>query len=65
MQPKKLENYKVFPFIAWTICVLFAGFVGFLSLEMKQAITELQTINLQNAEKIDSIEKKLDKSNLQ
>ena len=65
MQPKKLENYKVFPFIAWTICVLFAGFVGLLSLEMKQAITELQTINLQNAEKIDSIEKKLDKSNLQ
>ncbi|KXJ99807.1 MAG: hypothetical protein UZ19_OD1000305 [Parcubacteria bacterium OLB19] len=60
MQPKKLENYKVFPFIAWTICVLFAGFVGLLSLEMKQAITELQTINLQNAEKIDSIEKKLD-----
>ena len=65
MQPKKLENYKVFPFIAWTICVLFAGFVGLLSLEMKKAITELQTINLQNAEKIDSIEKKLDRSNLQ
>lgn len=60
MQPKKLENYKVFPYIAWTICILFATFVGLLSFEMKQAITELQTINIQNAEKIDSIEKKLD-----
>lgn len=59
MQPKKLENYKVFPFVAWTLCVLFAGFVGLLSIEMKQAITELQIINIQNAEKIDSIEKKL------
>ncbi len=63
MQPKKLEHFKAFPYIAWTICVLFAGFVGLLSLEMKQAITELQTINLQNAEKIDSIEKTLNGNN--
>ena len=65
MPPKKLEKHKIFPFVAWSICVLFAVFVGYLSLEMKQAIFELQAINLQNAEKIDSIEKKLDRSNLQ
>lgn len=56
MQPKKLEQHKFFPYVAWTLCILFAGFVGMLSLEMKKAVNELQMQNLQDNERISELE---------
>lgn len=58
MQPKKLEHYKYFQPIAWTLCLSFAGFVGMLALQLQSTITEMQdsTIGfetrLQNIEEI-------------
>jgi hypothetical protein len=42
MQPKKLEHYKYFEPIAWTICITFAGFVAMLALELRNTVADLQ-----------------------
>lgn len=38
-----LESYRIFPYIAWTTFILFALFVYMITLDLKQAINDLQT----------------------
>jgi hypothetical protein len=52
MQPKKLEHYKYFQPIAWTVCISFAVFVGMLSLEMKTAVENLESSNLNTEQRL-------------
>jgi len=46
MQPKKLENYKYFSLIAWTLCVGFAGFVVLLVMNVNNKIHSLENSSL-------------------
>jgi hypothetical protein len=43
MQPKKLEHYKYFQPIAWTLCLSFAGFVAMLSLQLQSTIASFES----------------------
>lgn len=58
MQPRKLEQYKYFQPIAWTLCLSFAGFVGMLALQLQNVVYELENSSvgfetrLQNVEEI-------------
>ena len=56
MQPKKLEQYKYFQPIAWTLCISFAGFVGMLSLQLQATIQDLQTSTLTFDERLRNVE---------
>lgn len=62
MQPqsKKLEEYKIFPYIAWTICILFAGFVLNLSLQLSVSVEEMQDSNLNLEYRVQTIERMLE-----
>ncbi|MCA9357335.1 hypothetical protein H6784_02685 [Candidatus Nomurabacteria bacterium] len=40
---KALENYRVFPFIAWGLVIIFALFVYNIARELKEVTTSLQT----------------------
>ena len=42
MQPKKLEQYKYFQPIAWTLCLSFAGFVAMLALQLERQVHLLE-----------------------
>jgi hypothetical protein len=55
MLKHQLETYKWFPFVAWTICIVFALFVYQLTLNLKQAQNELAAAqeNLEQNTKID------------
>lgn len=57
MQPKKLEHYKLFQPIAWTICISFAIFVGMLTLEFKSSIQNLQVSSEESEQRIQNLEK--------
>lgn len=63
MQPKKLEHYKYFQPIAWTVCISFAVFVGMLSLEMKTAVENLESSNLNTEQRLQNIEKTIGTNN--
>lgn len=58
MQPRKLEQYKYFQPIAWTLCLSFAGFVALLALQLQTVVYDLQhstvgfETRLQNIEEI-------------
>ncbi len=41
MQKHSLEQYRLFPYIAWTIVIAFALFVYTLTLTLQEAKTEL------------------------
>lgn len=41
MLKHQLETYKWFPYMAWTICIVFALFVYSLTLNLKDANNEL------------------------
>jgi hypothetical protein len=41
MQPRKLEHYKYFQPIAWTLCVSFAGFVAMLALQLENQVRSI------------------------
>lgn len=44
MQQYTLEKSKLFPLFAWTLTIGFALFVGTLTLQLRQAIQELEVI---------------------
>ncbi len=56
MQPKKLEHYKYFTPIAWTLCIGFAGFVGLIAVEASDAIERLESSDLSFEERLENVE---------
>lgn len=56
MQPKKLEQYKYFQPIAWTLCLSFAGFVMMLALQVKTTINNLQGSDLSFEQRLQKVE---------
>ncbi len=59
MQPKKLEQFKYFQPIAWTLCISFAGFVMMLSLQLVNTVNNLQTSSLSIENRLDNLEEKV------
>lgn len=60
MQPKKLEHYKFFAPIAWTLCLSFAGFVGLLALQVNDTIQDLESSSISFDQRLDVVEKAVD-----
>ena len=56
MQPKKLEHYKYFQPIAWTLCISFAGFVGLLALNLKVVVQDLESSNMSFETRLQNVE---------
>lgn len=42
IQKFRLEDYKIFPFIAWSVIILFVLFVYLLTVQLKKDLDELQ-----------------------
>jgi len=57
MQPKKLEHYKYFQPIAWTVCIGFAVFVGMMALNINDEIERLGDSSIGFETRIQNIEK--------
>ena len=56
MQSKKLEQYKYFQPIAWTLCVSFAGFVGMLALQVEDQIQKFNTSSISYEQRLQTLE---------
>lgn len=56
MQPRKLEQYKYFQPIAWTLCLSFAGFVTLLSLQLQSTVVRMQQSTLSFDERLKAVE---------
>ncbi len=56
MQPKKLEHYKFFQPIAWTLCFSFAGFVGMLALQLQNEIHRFENSSIGFEQRLQHIE---------
>lgn len=56
MQPKKLEQYKYFQPIAWTLCLTFAGFVGMLSLQIQDEVQKFETSSISFDQRLKNVE---------
>jgi hypothetical protein len=56
MQPRKLEQYKYFQPIAWTLCVSFAGFVSMLALQLQSVVQDMQTSSISFDERLKNVE---------
>lgn len=56
MQPKKLEHYKFFQPVAWTLCIGFATYVGFLALNIDKEISALESSSLTFEERLNRLE---------
>jgi hypothetical protein len=59
MQPKKLEQFKYFQPIAWTLCISFAGFVAMLSLQLVNAVSALENSSISIENRLDNFEEKV------
>lgn len=64
MQPKKLEQYKYFQPIAWTVCISFAAFVGMLALELRDTVYQLQSSDLNFEARLKAVEEAVGTSDL-
>lgn len=62
MQPKKLEQYKYFQPIAWTVCIGFAAYVGMLALNVQSEITRLQSSSLGFEQRLQNLERSINAS---
>lgn len=60
MQPKKLEQYKYFTPIAWTLCIVFAGFVGMIAIQAGDAIKKLESTDISFEQRLEAVEKAVD-----
>ena len=61
-----LEQYKIFPYVAWAIFIGFAIFVGALAVELKSTTSELANnsqrlteISKDNSVRLDALEAEL------
>jgi len=59
MQPRKLEEYKYFQPIAWTICLSFAGFVAILSFQLKGVVHDLQSSSISMEQRLQDLEREV------
>jgi hypothetical protein len=59
MKPKKLEHYKYFQPIAWTLCLSFAGFVGMLALQIENEVQRMQNSTLSIEQRLQNVENAL------
>jgi hypothetical protein len=56
MQPRKLEHYKYFQPVAWTVCLGFAGYVGMLALNLDKEIDRLENSSLSFEQRLQNLE---------
>lgn len=56
MPSKKLEQYKYFQPIAWTLCLSFAGFVGMLALQLEDQVQQFNTSSISFEQRLTNIE---------
>ncbi len=56
MPSKKLEQYKYFQPIAWTLCLSFAGFVGMLALQLENQVQKFNTSSISFEQRLTNIE---------
>lgn len=56
MPSKKLEQYKYFQPIAWTLCVSFAGFVGMIALQMEDQIQKFNASSISYEQRLQTLE---------
>ena len=56
MQPRKLEQYKYFQPIAWTLCLSFAGFVTLLSLQLQSTVVNMEKSTINFDERLKAVE---------
>lgn len=40
--PRRVEQYAIFPYVAWTTVILFALYTGHLALELHKTFSELE-----------------------
>ncbi len=59
MRPTKLEHYKYFQPIAWTLCLSFAGFVGMLALQIENEVERMQDSTLSFEQRLQNVENAL------
>lgn len=60
MQPRKLEQYKYFQPIAWTLCLSFAGFVAMLTLQLKTEVQNFESSSISFDHSVQDIEQKVE-----
>ena len=56
MKPTKLEHYKYFQPIAWTLCLSFAGFVGMLAMQLDNEIKRIENSSLSFEQRLQNVE---------
>jgi hypothetical protein len=56
MQPRKLEHYKFFQPIAWTVCIGFAGFVGMMALNITKEIQRFESSSIGFEQRLQNLE---------
>ena len=59
MTQKKLEQYSWFPYVAWTLTIVFAGYVMFLAINFKEQAVALQDSTLSLEYRVTQIERML------
>ena len=62
-----LEKHRFFPYIAWAVCIGFAGFVGSLALELSAVTAELsahtkhlETVSVDTTNRLNQLEAELE-----
>ena len=53
---KKLEDYWLFPYIAWTISIGFTIFVVFLALELRETAASIEQSSLNLEKRMQAVE---------
>jgi hypothetical protein len=56
MKPTKLEHYKYFQPIAWTLCVSFAGFVGMLAMQLENEMERMHNSSISFEQRLQNVE---------
>ncbi len=59
MNQRKLEEYAWFPYVAWTLTVVFAGYVMYLAFDLRDKANTLQDSTLSLEFRIEQIERML------
>ena len=63
MPHKQLEQYAWFPYIAWTVSLGFALFVGYLALELRTTADDLRDTSLSMEQRMEAVEAMLNEGN--
>ena len=53
---KKLEEYRWFPYVAWTLSIGFSIFVGFLAIELRNTAASIEQSSLNLEQRIKAVE---------